>query len=108
MGPVSVGGDGSRFSPIDLFAASVASCAVTAMNRRAKERGVKIIAITFAAESCMAEAPRRVAALNLEFDIRIRGNEQEFDELVQAGRQCPVKLSLSSDVEVNERYKRVA
>ena len=105
--PVDNGGDGSRFSPTDLFAASFAACAATILGLYAARSGIAVAGADFEVVKEMTEAtPRSVARLTLTMRVRTGCSDVEFRKLVAAARACPVRLSLGEGVEVVEKYER--
>lgn len=94
--PVDNRGKGERFSPTDLMAASIGSCAITIMGIAALDRGWSIEGTTAAVVKEMGAQPRRHIA-RLGVTITVRGGP--FDEkaravLEAAARSCPVQASL--------------
>src|SRR5450759_2268066 len=68
--PKDNGGDGSRFSPTDLCAASLAACAATTLSLYATRSGIPLTGVTFEIEKHMtAEPPRRIARLVARYHI---------------------------------------
>jgi putative redox protein len=107
VAPQDNGGDGSRFSPTDLCAASLAACAATTIALYATRSGIRLDGIDFSVEKSMtAEPPRRLARLVARYRIASPCADQDFDKLVRAGKTCPVKRSLHPDVLVEEIYER--
>lgn len=105
--PKDNGGDGSTFSPTDLLAASLGSCGATTMALFAKRSGVPLANVSFSVEKIMtAEPPRRVAKLVVAYRITTSADEEGFKKLVNAAKTCPVRRSLSPDVEVEESFER--
>ena len=107
VAPKDNGGDGSRFSPTDLCAASFGACVATTISLFATRSGIPLDGIEFGVEKQMtAEPPRRIAKLVARFRIKSPCGEEEFQKLVCAGKTCPVKRSLHPDVVVDESYER--
>lgn len=104
--PKDNGGDGSSFSPTDLAAASLGSCATTTIALFAKRSGIPLDGISFDVEKVMNASPRRLGKLLVTYRISSPCGEEEFQKLVNAGKTCPVRLSLGPDVEVDESYER--
>ncbi len=105
--PVDNGGDGSRFSPTDLFAASFGACATTILGLYASRASIPVEGADFeVVKEMTADPPRRVARLTLTVRVRTACTDEEFRRLVAAARSCPVRLSLGDGVEVVERYER--
>jgi len=105
--PKDNGGDGSRFSPTDLCAASLAVCAATTLSLYASRSGIPLDGVTFEIEKHMTpEPPRRIARLVARYRVASPCGEEDFHKLVNAGKTCPVKRSLHPDVEVDEVWER--
>ena len=104
--PLDSGGDGSKFSPIDLLAAALGSCAATAMSLHAGKNGFTLDHVEIAVRSEVATDPRRVSKLWLECRIVTGCTDEQYARLVDAGRHCPVRLSLHPDLEVIESFER--
>jgi putative redox protein len=105
--PKDNGGDGSRFSPTDLCAASLGACAATTMSLYATRSGIPLTGVTFEIEKHMTtESPRRIARLVARYRISSPCGDEDFRKLVNAGKTCPVKRSLHPDVLVEETFER--
>lgn len=105
--PKDNGGDGSSFSPTDLCAASLGSCAATTLSLYATRAGIPLTDVTFSVEKHMtAEPPRRIAKLVLKLSIDSPCGDEDFGKLVNAAKTCPVRRSLHPDVVVDESYVR--
>ena len=105
--PRDNGGDGSSFSPTDLCAASLGSCAATTLSLYAKRSGIPLTGLAFSVEKHMTnEPPRRIARLVLKLTIDSPCGDEDFGKLVNAAKTCPVRRSLHPDVVVDETYVR--
>jgi uncharacterized OsmC-like protein len=105
--PKDNGGDGSSFSPTDLCAASLASCAATTLSLYATRAKIPLTGVTFSVEKHMtSEPPRRIGRLVLTLTIDSPCGDEDFKKLVNAAKTCPVKRSLHPDVVVDETYVR--
>jgi len=105
--PKDNGGDGSRFSPTDLCAASLAVCATTTLSLYATRNGIPLVGVTFDIEKHMTSAPpRRIARLVARYRVSSPCDDADFQKLVNAGKTCPVRLSLHPDVVVEEAWER--
>lgn len=105
--PKDNGGDGSRFSPTDLLAASLGSCAATTLSLFATRNGIPVDEVRFSVEKVMSASPRRVGTLVVKIAVASPCSDADFERLVAAGRSCPVRLSLHPDVVVEESYERL-
>ena len=105
--PKDNGGDGSRFSPTDLCAASMGAFAATTLSLYATRSGIPVTGVTFEIEKHMTqEPPRRIAKLVARYRIASPCGDEDFKKLVNAGKTCPVRLSLHPDVVVEEVWER--
>ena len=105
--PKDAGGDASRFSPIDLVAAALASCAATAMNIHAQKNDIRLGTVEFAISAETATDPRRIVQLTLRCRIAADCSDEAFESLVKAGKSCPVRLSLHPDLKIIEDFARI-
>ncbi len=105
--PRDNGGDGSRFSPTDLCAASLAACEVTTLSLYATRAGIPLTGVTFSVEKHMtAQPPRRIAKLVTHYTIDSPCSDEDYRKLVRAAKTCPVRRSLHPDVVIEETYAR--
>jgi putative redox protein len=91
-------GDGSSFSPTDLLAASLGSCAVTTMAIVARREGIPFDAATFSLEKHMRSEPRRVDRVPLRIAMPSGLDAEQRAVLERAALECPVARSLHPDV----------
>lgn len=105
--PIDNQGDGTSFSPTDLFAASLAACTSTIMALYAKNHGIPIEQMNCQIEKHMQVAPRRIAKLDLKISVKSNCSTEQWNKLVAAGKACPVRLSLHPDVVINETFERL-
>jgi uncharacterized OsmC-like protein len=92
-------GKGESFSPTDLLATSLGSCAMTIIGIAARTHGFNVDGTRISITKIMAENPRRVAEVKVEFFFP--GNTYSDKEKViieNAARTCPVARSLHSDL----------
>jgi uncharacterized OsmC-like protein len=97
--PVDNQGKGEAFSPTDLLAASLGSCMLTIMGIAARTHEFSIEGTAMDITKVMANNPRRVAEVVVEFampPVDYSGKEKEIIE--KAARTCPVALSLHPDL----------
>jgi putative redox protein len=98
--PIDNGGDGSLFSPTDLLAASLASCAITTMALISKKENLEFLGATAQVEKEMSPPPRRVASLALKIVMPKETKIEIRARLEEIAKGCPVARSLSADVSV--------
>jgi putative redox protein len=98
--PRDNGGDGSSFSPTDLLAASLASCALTTMSLLAAKEGLSFGDASATVLKSMVGPPRRVGELAVQ--LRMPGGVPiaQRERLEEIARTCPVARSLHPDVNV--------
>lgn len=100
--PVDNNGKGEAFSPTDLAATSVGSCAMTIMGIMAKREGVDFSGSEIEVTKIMsAEAPRKIAKVIVDFTMKTPEalSEEVQAKYVRAAHTCPVSLSLHPDIE---------
>lgn len=88
-------GKGEAFSPTDLLAASLGSCMMTIMGIQARKNNVNIDGISAKITKIMAQNPRRVSEVVIEFNMP-EGNFTEGQKklLEEAALNCPVAKSI--------------
>lgn len=100
--PVDNNGKGEAFSPTDLAATSLGSCAMTIMGIMAKREGVDFSGSEIEVTKIMSgEAPRRIAKVVVDFTMKTPEalSEEIKAKYVRAAHTCPVTLSLHPDIE---------
>lgn len=100
--PVDNNGKGEAFSPTDLAATSLGSCAMTIMGIMAKREGIDFAGSEIEVTKIMsAEAPRRIAKVIVDFTMKTPEalSEEVQAKYVRAAHTCPVTLSLHPDIE---------
>ena len=102
--PKDNGGDGSSFSPTDLLAVSLGSCSATVAELAARKHVIPLEAVSFRVEKIMEAAPRRIGILRLQLSFKGNISKEQFSVLSEAARTCPVRLSLSPELVVEEEF----
>lgn len=99
--PVDNHGLGQAFSPTDLLSTSLAACVMTILGIHAQDKPYALSSMKAHVAKTMAANPRRVAAIEIEFEILVSGDasDRDFAVLERAGRACPVAKSLHPDVD---------
>lgn len=102
--PTDNHGKGERFSPTDLLATSLITCMLTVMDIHASKIGIDISGSHGEIEKIMISNPRRIHQLKVH--LQMHGIEKEKDrvKLEKIGRECPVALSLHSDLEQSYQF----
>lgn len=97
--PVDNKGRGEYFSPTDLVASALGSCIFTIMGIAAQEHGFSIDGSTCSITKVMAENPRRIGEIIIEFDLtRHSYNDKQKKILEYCVKTCPVALSLNESL----------
>lgn len=92
-------GRGESFSPTDLLATSLGNCIMTIMGIRAMDNGFDLTGTTIDITKIMAENPRRVAEVVVEFHFPKRNYTDEQKQIIESVTQTsPVPLSLHPDL----------
>jgi uncharacterized OsmC-like protein len=100
--PVDNKGKGEYFSPTDLVATALGSCIFTIMGIAAREHGFSIDGSLCSITKIMAENPRRIGEIKIEFDLT--GGEYTDKQkkiLEYCVKTCPVSLSLNESLNQN-------
>jgi uncharacterized OsmC-like protein len=100
--PADNKGKGEYFSPTDMVASALASCAFTIMGIAAREHGFSIDGCSCKITKIMTDCPRKIGEIKIVFDFT--GNlytEKEKKILDYCSKTCPVALSLNESVTQN-------
>ncbi len=98
--PIDNHGRGATFSPTDLCATSLGTCMMTIMGIVAQRDGLDLAGTTFRVRKHMApEPPRRIAKIEVTFDLPISPSDDQRAGLEAAAATCPVALSLHPEIE---------
>jgi len=93
--PVDNRGKGESFSPTDLLATSLGNCILTMMGIRAMDNGIDIEGTELNITKIMADAPRRVDEVIMEFRFPAKCYNSEQKQLLEAcAGISPVPLSV--------------
>lgn len=100
--PVDNHGKGETFSPTDLCATALGACMMTTMGIKGQSRGWDLTGAKVRVDKIMsANAPRRIARLDVDLQLPDRFDKAEKHELVEIAHTCPVYLSLNPSIEMN-------
>jgi putative redox protein len=93
-------GKGEAFSPTDLVATALVTCAMTVMGIEARKLGVDLGGSTCDVEKEMVADPlRRIGRLPLRFRLPASVSPEHRARLEKIALTCPVNLSLGERVE---------
>lgn len=97
--PVDNRGKGQSFSPTDLLATSLGNCIMTIMGIKAMDNGIDISGTELDITKIMAENPRRVSEVVMEFKFPAKGYSDEQKRLIESvAGISPVPLSVHTDL----------
>ncbi|MFT6055597.1 MAG: putative OsmC-like protein [Roseivirga sp.] len=103
--PVDNNGKGAAFSPTDLVAAALGSCMMTVMAIAGEKKGLNMAGMNLEATKVMSAAPRRINEIKVDFywdDCSLSDLDRSW--IKEIGLNCPVALSLSSDLKQNIKF----
>lgn len=97
--PTDNQGKGEAFSPTDLLATSLGICAITVVGIAAQTHGFSIDGTEIAITKIMADSPRRVGEVVVEFHFpAIQYSDKQKEIIRRTIKTCPVSLSLHPDL----------
>jgi len=99
-------GKGEFFSPTDLVATALGSCALTIIGIYCQEHAIRFDHAEIDVQKVMASEPRRIDKVELNFDFR--GNdwdEKMMKKVMNAAKNCPVAKSLGENVKIEWNVK---
>lgn len=100
--PLDNQGKGEAFSPTDLTATSLGSCAMTIMGITARRDEIDFAGSTIEVTKVMsAELPRRIVKIEVNFALQTPEelSEEIKQKYIRVAHTCPVALSLHPDIE---------
>ena len=99
--PVDNNGKGEFFSPTDLMAASYGCCALTIMGIVAQKHGFNIDGAEVKTKKIMANAPRRIEELIVEFIFPHNNYSDKERRIIElSSKECPVANSLDPAMKI--------
>lgn len=99
--PIDNKGKGEYFSPTDLVATAMGSCALTIMGIYCQENNIDFDQAQIDVTKIMESNPRRIETIILKVDLS--GNnwdEKTVHKVIQAGKSCPVAKTLGENVKI--------
>ena len=97
--PVDNKGQGQAFSPTDLLATSLGNCMLTIIGIASAEHGFNIDGTTCEITKVMAENPRRVSEVIVNFQFPGNQYSEKDKEIIErSARTCPVAQSIHPDI----------
>lgn len=106
--PKDNAGRGEAFSPTDLVATALVSCAVTTMGIKAASEGIAFESAKGVVSKVMtSEGPRAIARLEVAFTIKGALDGKARARLEEIAHSCPVALSLAESVQLPMQFSYV-
>jgi len=106
--PVDNHGRGESFSPTDLVAASLANCMMTIMGITAERHSINLVGTTVSIIKKMSgDSPRRIISLRSIMTIPLPASHPGRALLEGAANSCPVKQSLSPEIDSTVEFRWV-
>lgn len=102
--PVDNHGRGQAFSPTDMVANSLATCMLTVMAIKAETMQVDLTGAKAEVTKVMQAEPRKIAAIEIEFQMNVKVDERTKLILERTALTCPVYLSLHPDMQKNVQF----
>ena len=97
--PTDNHGKGEAFSPTDLLATALGNCIMTIMGIKAMDNGIDLTGTEIEITKIMADAPRRVAEVIMEFNFPKKNYTEEEKRLIESvAGTSPVPLSVHPDL----------
>lgn len=97
--PVDNHGKGESFSPTDLACTALGACAMTIMGIEAQKHGLNITGSTMDITKTMSKDPRRIAKVEIIFNVSGIDRLDQRMLLQKAAEGCPVCLSMGPETE---------
>ncbi len=97
--PTDNHGRGEAFSPTDLVANALGSCMISIMAIKSKDLDIDLVGSTIEITKIMQPEPRKIAKIIVVLNMPIAVDEKSKTILERVAMNCPVLLSLNSDIE---------
>ncbi|MCU4174492.1 OsmC family protein [Carboxylicivirga sp. N1Y90] len=98
-------GKGEAFSPTDLLATALGNCIMTIMGIKAMDNGIDIVGTELDITKIMADAPRRVSEVIIEFNFPKKTYSQAEKDLIESvAGTSPVPLSVHPDLKQSIKF----
>lgn len=98
--PVDNNGKGEAFSPTDLVATALGSCALTIMGISAQNHNIDIVGTEVTINKIMSSNPRRIGKVEVVITIPAKGYSAKERRLMEAAAHgCPVGQSIKEGIE---------
>lgn len=93
-------GLGESFSPTDLVATALGTCALTTMAIYAEQNGLNLNGSKMSVEKIMTSNPRKIASLKTVIHLPKDLEPSVKQKLEEIAHSCPVKKSLHPEIQI--------
>lgn len=97
--PVDNNGRGEAFSPTDLVATALATCALTVMGIKARSMDFDLEDAEAEVVKVMYDNPRRIGEIHVKISLRQNCDDHSRQVLEKTGIHCPVAKSIHPDIQ---------
>jgi len=98
--PTDNNGKGEAFSPTDLVATALGSCALTIMGIAARNHGIDMVGTEVAINKIMEAEPRRIGKVEVVITLPANGYAKKDRKILEAAAHgCPVGRSIQDGIE---------
>lgn len=99
--PTDNNGKGEAFSPTDLVATALASCALTVVGIYCNKHQINFQHGETEVTKVMGSDPRRIVEVHLKFDFSGNNWDEKLQKIIQnVVKTCPVANSINPSIEV--------
>jgi uncharacterized OsmC-like protein len=104
--PIDNKGKGESFSPTDLVATALASCAMTIIGIYCEAHQINYVQGNAEVTKVMGTDPRRIVEIHIKFDFSRNGWDIKTQKIIQnVAETCPVAKSIHPSIELFLDYR---
>ena len=103
--PTDNNGKGEAFSPTDILATSLASCAITIIGIYCNKNNIDFGHCEASVNKIMGANPRKVDQIIIEMKLsKNLWDEKTLNQIIKVARTCPVELTLENNVQIEYKF----
>ena len=103
--PTDNNGKGEEFSPTDILATSLASCAMTIIGIYCNKNDISFENCEASVIKLMGNNPRKVDQIIIEMKLSENNwDDSTLQKVIKAARTCPVELTLKNNVQIEYKF----
>ena len=103
--PTDNNGKGEAFSPTDILATSLASCAMTIIGIYCNKNNISFENCEASVIKLMGNNPRKVNQIIIEMKLSENNwDDSTLEKVLKAARTCPVELTLKNNVQIEYKF----